>query len=159
MTDNAERVVAVYGIRLGQCGYGFEITERTKMLIKEYGLKAFRYRLDAPNKFGWHDVVVTNVSWNTPQTINSVGSGGHISLDPDPDHELSDRLNKFCSDHGECEAPRWHLYLFSTMMADAFAKEVFTLPDGDTVPGRTYSEGTTGEAPPGYKPSSTGDLF
>lgn len=149
---NAQRASVVYGIRLGRYCFGHDVEERTKMLINECGLVAILYQLN--DKFGWKDVVVTMYGFRNPCVIHSKGADGRVALDPDPD--LVERLNKFCSDHGDCEEPRWHLYLFSTMI-DAFSHEVFILPDGDIVQGQTYSEDTTGEAPSGYKPSSTGD--
>jgi hypothetical protein len=128
----SQRASVVYGIRLGQFDYSFNLDERTKMLIDEYGLSAVQFSRD-DKPFGWRDIIVTRARYPNHHEIFAKGNGGRTTLEPDSD--LVDRLTKFRSDHGDCNKPQWHLYLFST------TADVFTLPDGDRAPGRAYPEG------------------
>jgi hypothetical protein len=65
---NAQRASIVYGIRLGQFGYGTNLDERTEMLAKEYGLDLLRFPRD-DKSFGWYDIVVSMIGWCHP--VNS----------------------------------------------------------------------------------------
>ncbi len=130
-TSNHQRALVVYGIRLGLFGYGHEPDERTEMLVKEYGFDLVKFERQ-DKSFGWYDGVVTNMNGiNHYGIISYRGNGGRMSLDPNPDPDLTERLNKFRSVYeGDLEEPRWHIYLFDTSSADSFLQpEFFTYSD------------------------------
>lgn len=128
-TVTPHRVSVIYGVRLGKFGYGHEPDELTEMLANEYGLGLLRFpQID--RFLGWYDVVVTNVgSFGQPyvnHTISSKGMGGRIVLDPDPDPDLTERLNKFRSDHeGHTVGPQWYLYVSDTSLDDPSSAPTF----------------------------------